>query len=484
VRRAGAVVLVLNLVALVVFGAVLAARERGGPEHRDVSLPRGIPATFYLPATERPPAVVVGHGYSGDRATMSSLARSLASAGYAVLAIDFSGHGANTNPYEGADRPADLAAALGWLEDSGEVDSDRLAVLAHSMGASAALDLVMTDPRPSATVVLGSSYRSTVRDPVPRNVLFLVGGNEGVSVREASEAMAGELEAAGANAEVVPIDGADHIRILWFDQTVTESVAWLDEAFGIDRDERAAIDDPRLGIAGAYFACALVAFVALGIAAGRVGPRSEGQSAAGIGSFAAVAAALVVAAPIAFALDPTVVFGTGFGDVVTYLGVAGLVLVAIRVRALPRPSRVALRRGATATLAALVGAFVLLAPLGGVTHRLVPTPERAVLAALAIAILLPLFALFQSTLRRGPVLRASAASVAGHGVLLVALAAGVVVGPFPGVVALALPLLAGVFGLVEVFGIAAYSVTRNGLLVGIVEATWVGGIAAIAMPLP
>lgn len=59
-----------------------------------MTLAGDVPATFYLPdayESPEPPAVVVGHGYSGDRATMSSLARSLAEAGYAVLAIDFAG---------------------------------------------------------------------------------------------------------------------------------------------------------------------------------------------------------------------------------------------------------------------------------------------------------------------------------------------------------------------------------------------------------
>ena len=75
-----------------------------------------IPATVYLPEPggsagarevlldpppreERPPAIVVMHGFAGDRASMSGLSRRLAESGYAVLAFDAMGHGANRNPF-------------------------------------------------------------------------------------------------------------------------------------------------------------------------------------------------------------------------------------------------------------------------------------------------------------------------------------------------------------------------------------------------
>src|SRR5271155_1067571 len=129
---------VLRYVALavailfVVTVARLAVLEKGGPAHDDVMLEGGIPATFYLPGAgnpffelgsapqaQRPPGVVLVHGFSGDREIMSTLARWMAESGYAVLAIDVRGHGANRNPFDnGFARPSlrpDVKAAVDFM---------------------------------------------------------------------------------------------------------------------------------------------------------------------------------------------------------------------------------------------------------------------------------------------------------------------------------------------------------------------------------
>src|SRR4029453_5150534 len=108
----------------------LGRTERGGPVHLDLVIPGGIPATFYLPgpgaprgfpfpeppgAGNRPPAVLLVHGYTSDRVAMSILARRLARAGYGVLAIDVRGHGTNPRPFaqdpEGGNPFEDLSPA-------------------------------------------------------------------------------------------------------------------------------------------------------------------------------------------------------------------------------------------------------------------------------------------------------------------------------------------------------------------------------------
>ena len=90
-------------------------RSEGGPAHGEFSFGDGIPATLYLPVDaeddgdlpeplpkgERPPVIVMAHGYSADRASMSGMARSLARAGYAVVNIDLRGHGSNTHAFRG-----------------------------------------------------------------------------------------------------------------------------------------------------------------------------------------------------------------------------------------------------------------------------------------------------------------------------------------------------------------------------------------------
>lgn len=454
--------------ALVVLGPLLLLAKTGGPYVTSESLVGGLPATFYGPPPsgieKSAPGVVVAHGYSGDRATMSALSRGLARAGYAVLAIDFRGHGSNPNASDEEGRSDDVVAALEWLGSRPEVDAGSLALLGHSMGGHAVLDVARRDERVGATVVLGASGSTAGA----REVLFLFGEWE------------------SAPGEVERIEGANHITILWFDETVERSVAWLDRAFDVQRNDDPGIDDPRLGFGLAYFVAAVLALPFLGSMAGRIVRRVPDEPPATMRDAVLVAAALAAAVPVGSLLDPAGFLGAGYGEVVSSLAIAGVLLFLLRLR--PRGSvedrgECALRT-ALGSAAALAGAFVLFVPLDGVVHTLVPTSRRLVLACVMTPLLAVFFVQVQALLRRGAVWRATLGSIASHGAVLVALAAGVVLGLFPGVVALALPLLAGVFGLVEAFGIGAYARTRSGAFVGLVEALWVAGIAAVAMPLP
>src|ERR1039457_2712156 len=86
--------------------ARLARLENGGPSHTFIMLPGQEPATLYIPgperpffmqlpkpAGERPPAVVLIHGFMADRKLMSVLARRLAGDGYGGVAGGGSGGG-------------------------------------------------------------------------------------------------------------------------------------------------------------------------------------------------------------------------------------------------------------------------------------------------------------------------------------------------------------------------------------------------------
>ena len=129
------------VVALLFLLAVarLTRLENGGPPHVFVMLPGQEPATMYMPgpgdpfyelfpkpAAERPPAVVLVHGFTGDRVLMSGLARRLADNGYGVLAIDVNGHGENRNPFRGGTAEsdslrADVKNAVDYLRASNRV---------------------------------------------------------------------------------------------------------------------------------------------------------------------------------------------------------------------------------------------------------------------------------------------------------------------------------------------------------------------------
>ena len=186
-------VLVAVGVVAVLLAAVLllrlGAQERGGPAHTSISLPNGAPAMLYIPGhvnvdefplqpppDRRPPLVVVAHGYSSDQAIMSSIARSLARAGYAALTFDFRGHGANTKAFKG-DLGDDLDAALDWADRSPYVDPNRIALLGQSMGAGAVLEFASRDPRPKAVIPLSGGW--VIDDArVPPNVLFIAAAGD------------------------------------------------------------------------------------------------------------------------------------------------------------------------------------------------------------------------------------------------------------------------------------------------------------------
>lgn len=97
-----------------------------------------------VPATGRPPLVILSHGYPGNRLLMAHLAEALASRGYAVAAPD---HTDSTYADKGdfnstlRNRPLDQRFVIDALAAShaGRIDTDRVAVIGYSMGAYGAL---------------------------------------------------------------------------------------------------------------------------------------------------------------------------------------------------------------------------------------------------------------------------------------------------------------------------------------------------------
>jgi pimeloyl-ACP methyl ester carboxylesterase len=92
-------------------------------------------------ATLPAPAVLVMHGWGGNAAMMATTAAPLCAAGFAVLLLDARCHGrSDDEAFTSLPRFAeDIAAGLAFLRSQPEVDSDRVALLGHSVGAAAAL---------------------------------------------------------------------------------------------------------------------------------------------------------------------------------------------------------------------------------------------------------------------------------------------------------------------------------------------------------
>ena len=494
--------------------------ERNGPAHGDLLLAGGVPATLYLPGDgagtgpraffdppprgERPPAIVLMHGFAGDRLSLSSLARRLAGSGYAVLAIDASGHGENRNPLQrGFVRSdaffGDLAAAVDHLRLSPFVDGERIAVMGHSMGAGAALDFATRDAGIDATVLISGGRR--LDGPYrPPNALFLVAEGDPPLIRERAAELVARLAAVdeaapgqrygsfaeGTAVELSVVPGADHLSIVWRADSVREIAAWLDAVFGRPAPQEPPRDPrvPALLLMAAAFA---VVLPGLGLLVAWLAPREDERPAGRLGlAQGLLALVLAVAMPLLATGTPAEIVSAEVLDaVVAQLALAGaLLLLWLRWREPGAVSR-ALRAPQRALPAAglgLLAVFTLTQAFGVAVHRSTLSPERMAVFAMSAAGLC-LFSLpFQLLLRRGPPLAAALSALAGRAVVLGVLLAGVATGVLPFVLVLMLPPLCGVFVALEVVAAGVYAGSRNPLAIALLEAGWLAAVAAAIMP--
>lgn len=218
-----------------------------------------LPVTVIAPAGSEPasrPAVLVGHGFSGSNIIMRGFAFTLAKAGYTVVSWDFSGHGANPQPLPSTgmgDRNAlvgDAEAALAAAADRGLVNLQQVTILGHSMGSGVALVYGQEHPETVATIAV-SPVGQPVTPALPRNLLLMAGTNEANFLENARRRLA---EAGGAGGDplrgtaraLTPIQGANHLTILFSSVAHQAAREWLDAAFGLQAGET-TYTDRRIG---------------------------------------------------------------------------------------------------------------------------------------------------------------------------------------------------------------------------------------------
>ena len=185
----------------------------------------------------RSPAIVLAHGVSGSAAMMDPMASALARAGHVVVMPDLPGHGGNSAPLE----DAVLEPAVGdAVTAAAELTGLPVAVVGHSMGAGAVTSWAV-DNRSEATVGISlPSAEDLPEDPArPRNLLVLWGSVEQARFSEAALAAlrAGYPDAEpgqtygdpeqGTARRAVEIAGAEHISVIYRQQSYEEVAAWL-----------------------------------------------------------------------------------------------------------------------------------------------------------------------------------------------------------------------------------------------------------------
>ncbi len=512
-------IIVIGLAVLFILAiARLARLENGGPSHVFIMLPGQEPATMYMPgparqfymeppkpAAERPPAVVLIHGFMADRKLMSVLARRLAENGYAVLAIDVNGHGENSNPFGGGvGEPGSLREnvkrAVDYLRSSPFVDGSRIVVMGHSMGAGAALDYATHDPNLKGAVMISGGWQ--LGPERPKDALFIFAERDPDMIQEASPALASSLAGAaqfelgktygdfaqGSAVEALRVPGVDHITIVYSAAAATTIVRWLDSTFGITRTAVIEVADARTGATG----FALLVFVIILVPMGRVCGSmvaywaSERPGPSGWIGLLILGGALIAAMPLATA-NPAAFVPVVVGDIqLSWFTVAGLIMVG--VLALSHTlDWYRIREGAGAAIFAATGgfaaAYVCQVAMTAAFHHLSLSPERLMVMAMASVLLFPFWMGFELLVRRGGAAISTVWAALGRILIVVLIVVGVSLEMLPFFLMLILPIIALNFVMIEIFSASAYSASRNLTLIAIFETLWFAWLIAASSPI-
>jgi uncharacterized protein len=177
--------LVLGLALSWVFGSLTVR-----PQH-SVTGPMGARVTFnavdgsaivgsyYAGPDAKAPAILLLHGNGSSRGQFAGLAPWLNQQGYAVLAIDFRGHGesAQVSRSFGLFEARDARAAFDWLkarQGGGKEGRGKIGVLGSSLGGASAL-LCEQGPLPADALVLQAVYPD-MRHAIRNRIASKVGG--------------------------------------------------------------------------------------------------------------------------------------------------------------------------------------------------------------------------------------------------------------------------------------------------------------------
>ncbi len=102
------------------------------------------------------PGAVLCHGFGADQNVMESSALLLVNKGIATIVFDLRGHGFSEGCLDG-NFEADVIDAWRMLTNLPEVDSSRIALIGHSLGALASI-LAAKIVKPKAIVALSCPY--------------------------------------------------------------------------------------------------------------------------------------------------------------------------------------------------------------------------------------------------------------------------------------------------------------------------------------
>jgi dienelactone hydrolase len=197
-------------------------------------------------------AVVLAHGISSSKQSLSAIALELSRRGVVSLAIDLVGHGSSDGSLGSSTDPSlGVTAAIKYLEAQSFVDSSRLGMVGHSLGAGAIRAAATAQGSIRASVFIGGGLDSMTVGPAygslnatfPRNLLMVVGREdvlfdiehlkkELLPVFNTSHIAAGQLfgDFARQNARKLVTPATTHLFEPLDPETVSETVSWMESA--------------------------------------------------------------------------------------------------------------------------------------------------------------------------------------------------------------------------------------------------------------
>jgi len=430
--------IVYTLAGLVLAVSLIGLRRASNDiAHTSLTLPGGVPVVVWEPAPPQPfgtsptfdppaPVVVLCHGFSEDTAVMSALARRIAKSGYAVVALDFRGHGENRNPIsptaDGIGLRQDIDAALLYARTQPRFDGQRIALVGHSMGASAVLAHAQADPGIAAVVPISGGGQ--LNGPItPPNTFFIWSAGDPAAIRQRGRELAAKLGGKeqlvedktygeidhGSGVRMSEVPGTDHITILYSAEAARRIVDWLALALGPGHDTpETPGPDPRFRWSGLGMLAALVlafgAPRALAPLAPRIGlPRIERP----LANLAKVVVALVAAVLLISGSDVFAARGpfsfiplVAGRDLFGFFALAGVLLLALGAHA-GAVRADGLRDARTWLVGGLLFGLVylVLGTLDAPFWDLFPAPHRALWCVGATLLLLPWFGASEWLLR-------------------------------------------------------------------------------------
>jgi pimeloyl-ACP methyl ester carboxylesterase len=381
----------------------------------------GVPLTVVRSGTPKAGAVVA-HGFGGSARLMAGFADMLARHGFAVVLLDFAGHGRNTRRWHDTGAlSADLDVAVAHLRSLPGVDPARTVLVGHSMGAAAVTSYAANHPDIAATVAVSLGVKP---DVLPHKLLLIVGGLE---FRGFKEAAAGSAQGADpGDRRMVVVPGVEHVSVLFAPRTHSEMLRWFGAAPGPEPFPARRVLGGALLLLGFAFGLHPLAGVLFA-------PRATPIATPPPWWPALAVAACVVALPAAWLLpDPLPIAVTGY--VTIFAAVAGVLMLVAASRA--KWPAVWHRRRASLVLIVYAGAAVTVPLQLGLTN-MIPAGPRWWLLPIVVAS----FTAFAWGNLRLTGAR-FAGQLAGCAAAVVVLTIAAITGLAPGFLVLVVPLLA------------------------------------------